>query len=71
MLVELAPSGLGLSEENTAHQRAALDAHDRELARADRLAPFVRHRLQARRQELAAFLTETVSIDPDTKAENP
>ncbi|MCX4744948.1 hypothetical protein OG455_05325 [Kitasatospora sp. NBC_01287] len=62
---------VALSIENTGHLRAALDAHDQELAQADRLAPFVRHRLQARRQELADFLAETVGTDPDTVTENP
>ncbi|MDH6709893.1 integrase [Kitasatospora sp. MAA19] len=62
---------VALSAENTAHLRAALEAHDRELARADQLAPFVRHRLQTRRQELADFLTETAVTGPDTKTETP
>ncbi|MFJ5927592.1 hypothetical protein ACIQF6_33855 [Kitasatospora sp. NPDC092948] len=62
---------VALSAENTDHLRAALEAHDRELARADQLAPFVRHRIQTRRQELADFLTETAVTGPDTKTENP
>ncbi|MFJ5123029.1 hypothetical protein [Kitasatospora sp. NPDC088548] len=62
---------VALSIENIAHLRAALKAHDEELALTDRLAPFVWHRLQARRQELADFLTETVDTDPNTVTENP
>ncbi|MFJ1796795.1 hypothetical protein [Kitasatospora griseola] len=62
---------VALSAENTDHLRAALEAHDRELARADQLAPFVRHRLQTRRQELADFLTETAVTGPDTMTETP
>ncbi|MFB7124701.1 hypothetical protein [Kitasatospora sp. NPDC056273] len=62
---------VALSAENTDHLRAALEAHDRELARADQLAPFVRHRIQTRRQELADFLTETAVTGPDTKTESP
>ncbi|MFF2147211.1 hypothetical protein [Kitasatospora sp. NPDC058190] len=61
---------VALSAENTDQLRAALEAHDRELARADQLAPFVRHRLQTRRQELADFLTET-AVGPDTMTETP
>ncbi|MEU9048749.1 MULTISPECIES: hypothetical protein [unclassified Kitasatospora] len=62
---------VALSTANTDHLRAALDAHDRELARADQLAPFVRHRLQTRRQELAEFLATTASTNPRARTETP
>ncbi|MEU5328745.1 hypothetical protein [Streptomyces parvus] len=40
--------------------RESLASYDRELARGDHRAPLVRHRLGARRQEIADFLAAAV-----------
>lgn len=60
---------VALSTTNTAHLRTALANLDQELTRGEQLAPFVRHRLLIRRQELADFLTETTITSPNTATE--
>ncbi|MEU2620210.1 hypothetical protein ABZ642_19115 [Streptomyces sp. NPDC007157] len=60
---------VALTSENLAHMRDALTAYDRELACGELLAPLVRHRLQARRQEIVDFLAETIDPAQDVTPE--
>ncbi|MFB9461061.1 hypothetical protein [Streptomyces antimycoticus] len=50
--------------------RVALAAYDQKLARDEHLAPLIRHRLNARRQEIVDFLAATagMSDQPDHEA---
>ncbi|MEV0537631.1 hypothetical protein [Kitasatospora sp. NPDC050463] len=60
---------VALTSGNIAHMKDSLAAYERELARGDQLAPLVRHRLQARRQEIADFLAATPDPGQDVTSE--
>lgn len=54
---------VALTDDNIAHMTHALGEYQRELARGDQLAPFVRHRLQARHDEIRSFLATINDTD--------
>ncbi|MFE0778852.1 hypothetical protein [Streptomyces sp. NPDC058861] len=51
---------VALTSGNITQMKEALAAYDQKLARGEHLAPLIRHRLNARRQEIADFLAATV-----------
>ncbi|MER5358847.1 hypothetical protein [Streptomyces sp. NPDC002785] len=61
---------VALTSGNVTRMREALAAYDQKLARGEHLAPLIRHRLSARRQEIVDFLAATADMSdhPDQEA---
>ncbi|MEW2265801.1 hypothetical protein ACGF5T_24285 [Streptomyces sp. NPDC047853] len=59
-----------LTSGNITRMREVLAAYDQKLARGEHLAPLIRHRLNARRQEIVDFLAAVVGTSdrPDQEA---